>query len=259
MQQKLLDLLRHPLTGELPAGFRQPRVSRGEVGPQPFYRIAGAEDETPEEKAAREKAEAEASEKKFTQKELADKAAEEKRQGQRKATRDLMERFGFETVEEAEAFIKERREADDKAKTDADKAAEAAAKEKTASEKARRDAEAEKRNASIERALVRLGVDTGDEDDDDDEGDLPDAVILLARDLDDEADTDDIRTAAKALKERRPELFNVEATTTTKKPAAVIPGGKRGNRKTPDGVKPGEGGRNAAKRRGFKLPGETTD
>jgi hypothetical protein len=253
VQQKLPDfrILRHPITGELPAGFRQPRKTRGEVGLQPFYRIAGGapEDETPEEKAAREKREAEDSEKKFSQAELSAKLTEEKRQGERAAARKIMETLGFTTIEEAEQFIKDKRAADDKAKSDAEKAAEEVAREKAASEKARREADAEKRNATIERTLVKLGVNTGEDDDDD--GDLPDAVILLSQKLEADADVDDIRTAAKALKERRPELFDGEVTTDPKKKAATLPGGKRGTRKTPEGVKPGASGRAYVERRGW--------
>jgi hypothetical protein len=203
-------------------------------------------EETNEERQAREDREREEREsgRTFTQAELSAKAAEEKRQGERSAARKIMETLGFATIEEAEQFVKDKRAADEKVKTDAERAADEARADKLAAEKERKEAAAEKRTTRIERALVRAGAT---------EDDLDDATLLLSNKLEDDADVDDIAAAAKALKERRPELFAAPATAETKKKGA-LPGGKPGARKTPDGVKPGQAGRAAAIRRGHIKP-----
>lgn len=197
-------------------------------------------EETEDERQAREERERQErdSGRTFTQAELSAKAAEEKRQGERSAARKIMETLGFATIEEAEKFVKDKREADEKSKTDTQKREDELAERERKAEERERTATIRERVANHRSALVEAGA-RGD--------DLNDALRLFT--VADDATDEDITTAATALKGRRPELF--AATTAEPKKKGALPGGKPGARKTPDGVKAGAAGRAAAERRGF--------
>jgi hypothetical protein len=204
-------------------------------------------EETEEERQAREERERQDrdSGRTFTQAELTAKAAEEKHQGERKAARKIMETLGFDTIEEAERFVKDKREADEKSKTEAQRREdELKERERKAEEREAKAVERE-RIANHRSALVEAGA-RGD--------DLNDALRLFS--VDDDASEADIAAAATALKERRPELFAASATTESRT-RGHLPGGKPGARKAPDGVKPGAAGREYAKKRGWIK--DTTD
>jgi len=132
----------------------------------------------------------------MTQDELSAFAAKEKSQGKRSALKEWAAEHGFNSPDDAAAFIKAARQAQEEAMTEQEKREQAlAAKER---ELAAREAEAAARlrEATRKAVLVSLGA-TG--------VDLEDATALLRVDAD--ADDAAVREAAEKLKERRPELF----------------------------------------------------
>ena len=131
----------------------------------------------------------------FSQEDLNRIAAREKDEGKRAALADVAKTLGC-TLEEAAQIIKAHKEADDKQKSEAQRAQEAADKAKADAEKEKADAAREKHIARVERALLKAGVPDG-------------KLERVARMLDAEvgADLDKIEAAAKDLKKEFPELF----------------------------------------------------
>lgn len=226
--QQPTSLRRHPHTGEIlrPVYFTKDGTPR--------YPILGAaEGDEPSDETPRT----------FTQEEVNALATREKQQGKKAGARELLESLGFEKPEDAQAFIKAQRDAEESAKTEAQKLADQAARDKAEAEKSRAETAAEKRATQIERALLRAKV----KDDD-----LEDAAYLLAKDLDADADADAITAAATTLKERRKELFEDGAAGSShERRRSGLPKGRPGAPKKPEGAQRGAGGLAAAKARGF--------
>lgn len=95
-------------------------------------------------------------EKTFTQAEVNKMTAKEKGEGRRAAEKALADQLGVSLAEAAE-IIKKHREAEDAAKSEAEKERAAAAKEREAAEAAKREAATEVHEARIERALAAEG------------------------------------------------------------------------------------------------------
>ncbi|MGW1814135.1 hypothetical protein ACWCQM_11315 [Streptomyces sp. NPDC002125] len=186
----------------------------------------------------------------FTQDELTALAAKEKAQGERAGARAALEKvaadLGFTNLDDAKAFIEEGRKAKEAQLSEQEKRERELAEREAKAEAREKAAEARERTANRRAVLVGLGA-TGD--------DLDDASALLR--VADDADDTDIREAADALKQRRPELFGA---TRQPDPAAVPPaptglpaaGVPRPGANQP---KPGERGLAMLKRRG-KIPAD---
>ncbi|WP_327375820.1 hypothetical protein OG393_18770 [Streptomyces sp. NBC_01216] len=181
------------------------------------------------------------------QEELSRRFAREKDQGRRAGVRDLLSQLGFESAKALTEYVQAQREADQQQK-DAEQArlSEAERREQTAAERERQAQEREaaavarERDAARRAVLVGLGA-TGTE--------LEDAVVLLGRLVDPDADDTALARAADELKERRPELFGQRApqppTTPPSGSPSNIPGRSGG---TP--ARPGQLGLDIARRRG---------
>ncbi|WOX11420.1 hypothetical protein [Streptomyces sp. N50] len=139
------------------------------------------------------------------QEELSRRFAREKDQGRRAGVRDLLGNLGFDSAKSLTDFIDSQRQAEQERK-DAEQAqlSEVERREQTAAERERQAeqresaAAARERDAARRALLVGLGA-TGN--------DLDDAVLLLSRAADLDADTAALTQAAEDLKQRRPELF----------------------------------------------------
>lgn len=141
----------------------------------------------------------------FTQDDLDRIAAKEKAQGQRAGARQALEDFaaehGFNTVDDAKAFIAAARSAEEAKKSEEQKRQEELDRREQDLAQREAAAAAMQRSAARRAVLVGLGA-TGD--------DLEDAAALLR--VTDDADDQAVQDAAAALKERRPELFGVKKT-----------------------------------------------
>lgn len=167
-------------------------------------------------------------------------AADEKRQGKRAGERDTLAALGVESVDDAKALIAAAKQRQKDEETEAQTKAREAAEARAAADREKADAAAERRQASVERALIRAGVN---------EDDLDDAVVLLEKGLDKDADADAIKDAADKLKERREELFTSTGTKPPGRPAAPTPSGRPGPRNTPQDKPFGAGGLARAEKR----------
>ncbi|MEU8521223.1 hypothetical protein [Streptomyces sp. NPDC048577] len=181
------------------------------------------------------------------QEELSRRFAREKDQGRRAGVRDLLSQLGFESAKALTEYVQAQREADQQQK-DAEQArlSEAERREQTAAERERQAQEREavavarERDAARRAVLVGLGA-TGTE--------LEDAVVLLGRLVDPDADDTALARAADELKERRPELFGQPAP----QPPAAPPSGSPSNIPGRSGgtlPRPGQFGLDIARRRG---------
>lgn len=164
----------------------------------------------------------------FSQAEVTALAAREKQQGRSAALNEITEQLGC-TPEEAKAILDAHREAEDAAKTQAQRDAEAAAAAKAQAEADRAQAAADRRQARLERA-VPTGV----------EGTAAQVVVgqldarIGAAEITDEL----IATHLEAVKSELPGLF------TTSDPAP------------PTGKPPSPGGANPPPRPGSKTAAE---
>lgn len=149
--------------------------------------------------------------KKFTQGDLERHAAKEKRQGRRAATRELMEKFGFDSVEDAEEFIEKARKASSKpsGKDDPDGGSDdgsdaaAAAADRESKAKGREEAAARKETeADVRIALIAAGAPT-------DKTKLAEMARMI--DIETGADEDTIDDAVEEYKQRWPQLFGSDA------------------------------------------------
>lgn len=181
------------------------------------------------------------------QDELSRRFAREKDQGRRAGVRDLLGQLGFESAKSLTEYIESRRQAEQQQK-DAEQArlSEVERREQAAAERERQAQEREsaatarEREAARRAVLVGLGA-TGTE--------LEDAVVLLARELEPDADDAPLTQAAEDLKQRRPELFGAR----TPQAPAPPPSGSPSNVPARSGStppRPGQFGLDIARRRG---------
>jgi hypothetical protein len=181
------------------------------------------------------------------QEELSRRFAREKDQGRRAGVRDLLGQLGFESAKALTEFIENQRQAEQQ-RRDAEQArlSEAERREQAAAERERQaqereaEATARERDAARRAALVGLGA-TGPE--------LEDAVVLLARRIEPDADDSTLVQAAEELKQRRPELFDARSPQPPTSPPSGSPSnvpGRSGS--TPP--RPGQFGLDVARRRG---------
>ncbi|MFG2359389.1 hypothetical protein [Streptomyces sp. NPDC048521] len=153
----------------------------------------------------------------YTQEDLERIAAKEKDQGKRAGARQALEDFatehGFNSVDDAKAFIAAARQAEEAKKTEEQRLRDEL--ERIKAEAAAREAAAVARERAATRRAVLVGLGaTGD--------DLEDASALLR--VADDADEQAITEAATALKERRPELFGAKPAPQPN-PLPPAPGG----------------------------------
>ncbi|MFI0156220.1 hypothetical protein [Streptomyces lydicus] len=239
--------LHHPHTSTATAGWSHP------YAPNPYTFYADGGDTPPEggTPAAEVPKPGPPATKTFTQEEVAALAAKEKSQGERSGARRALEEFaaanGFSSADDAKAFIEAARQAKEDALSEEEKRK--AALDRREQELATREAAAvaAERVANRRSVLAGLGA-TGD--------DLDDAVALL-RSADD-ADDQQLRDDAEALKKRRPELFGTQppaAAAPNALPPAPggAPAGGPPARQASTG-KPGDRGREMARIRGHIKP-----
>ncbi|MFG2956397.1 hypothetical protein ACGF5O_22070 [Streptomyces sp. NPDC048291] len=181
------------------------------------------------------------------QDELSRRFAREKDQGRRAGIRDLLSQLGFESAKALTEYVQDQRQAEQQQKdADRERLSEVERREQVAAERERRAHEREtaatarEQDAARRAALVGLGA-TGAE--------LEDAVVLLSREIEPEADAALLARAAEELKQRRPELFDTAAPQTAAPPPSGsptrIPARSGG---TP--IRPGQFGLDIARRRG---------
>lgn len=172
---------------------------------------------------------------------LDSRLAGEKDSGRRNGNQRLASDLGFESVDTLRSYVDAQREAEKAQLSEAER------RQQELEERERKLTEREAQAAAAVHAanrrsvLVSLGA-TGD--------DLDDATALLR--VGNDATDDEVRKAAEALKERRPELFGATAppAATTPPPApGGAPAGGPPARQAPAG-KPGDRGREMARLRG---------
>jgi acyl carrier protein len=148
----------------------------------------------------------------FTQEQVSAIAAREKAEGRTAAEKALLEKLGVDSMDAVEALVKAQREADDKQKSEAQRAQEAAEQAKKDAEKARSQAVNESHAAKVERALLVGGAKLDR---------LSQAAKLV--DVEVGADEATVKAAIEKLKTDLPEFFGQAAP-----PAAPNsdPGGK---------------------------------
>lgn len=174
--------------------------------------------------------------------------ATEKRQGKKAGQTALLTELGFDSLDDAKAFVEKNKQAKPpKKKTgenDDDEAATAAAREReTAAEKRERLAAEKERKADLRGALRDAGVSRDD---------LDDVHALLDREVDAEYDEDELEEAVEALKERRPSFFgqkDEDAERPRPRAKAKIPAGGGPRRKTSQGKTGWDAGKARAQRR----------
>lgn len=181
------------------------------------------------------------------QDELSRRFAREKDQGRRAGVRDLLGQLGFESSKALTEYVQSQRQAEQQQK-DAEQArlSEVERREQAAAERERQAQEREaaavarERDAARRAVLVGLGA-TGTE--------LEDAVVLLGRLAEPDADDTTVVQAAEELKQRRPELFGPRALQAPAPP----PSGSPSNVPSRSGStppRPGQLGLDIARRRG---------
>ncbi|MEV6839964.1 hypothetical protein AB0N17_36660 [Streptomyces sp. NPDC051133] len=175
----------------------------------------------------------------LSQKHLNTLMAREKDQGGRAAIRTLVDKLGFSSASALEEFITQARHVEQEQLTEAQRREQALAEREQAAIARETAAAAKEREASRRSVLVSAGAAGRD---------LDDAVALLGVTVD--ADDSALEEAVQELKERRPELFSVSASSG---PAA--PGGAPASvpPPRPGGVDrtPGAAGLEMARRRGL--------
>ncbi|MGI5401911.1 hypothetical protein ACQEVG_21200 [Streptomyces sp. CA-135486] len=183
------------------------------------------------------------------QDELSRRFAKEKDQGRRAGVRDLLGNLGFDSAKALTDFIESQRQAERERK-DAEQAqlSEVERREQTAAERERQAeqresaAAARERDAAQRALLVGLGA-TG--------SDLDDAVVLLSRAADPDANDAALTQAAEDLKQRRPELFSQQhLPTPPPAPPSGSPSGGIPPRSGGTPSRPGLLGLDIARRRG---------
>lgn len=175
----------------------------------------------------------------LSQKHLNTLMAREKDQGGRAAVRTLVDKLGFSSTSALEQFITQARHVEQEQLTEAQHREQALAEREQAAIARETAAATKEREASRRSVLLSAGAAGRD---------LDDAVALLR--VTDDADDSALEEAVQELKERRPELFSVAASSG---PAA--PGGAPASvpPPRPGGVDrtPGAAGLEMARRRGL--------
>lgn len=181
------------------------------------------------------------------QEELSRRFAREKDQGRRAGVRDLLTQLGFESAKALTEYVQSQRQAEQQQKdAERERLSEVERREQTAAERERQAREREaaatarEQDAARRTALVALGA-TGTE--------LEDAAVLLAREIEPDADENTLARTAEELKQRRPELFGAPAPQAPAPPPSGSPAGvpaRTGG--TPP--QPGQFGLDIARRRG---------
>ncbi|MGW2886440.1 hypothetical protein ACWDDN_13985 [Streptomyces griseoruber] len=181
------------------------------------------------------------------QNELSRRLTREKDQGRRAGVRDLLGQLGFESARDLTEYVQSQRQAEQQQKdAERERLSEVERREQTAAEREHQAQEREaaatarEQDAARRAALVGLGA-TGAE--------LEDAVALLAREIEPDADETALTRAAEELKRRRPELFDTTAPQAPVPPPSGSPAGvppRTGG--TPP--RPGQFGLDIARRRG---------
>jgi hypothetical protein len=187
-----------------------------EDGGKALPRIAGGDDEEdppkpkPEDQGDKDG--------KFTQEQVNQIGSREKKEGRKAATKELLEKLGFESIEDAEEAVKGWRKKDDDAKDEETKRREKLEADNAEAEQQKKETAREKRIAKAERRLVALGLKVPKKTDKDgneiDEIDEDAADKLLQRaiknlevDWDKDIDTEDLTAAIADLKKDLPILF----------------------------------------------------
>jgi hypothetical protein len=174
------------------------------------------------------------------QDELSRRLTREKDQGRRSGVRDLLGQLSFESAQALTDYVEGQREAEQTRLSEIER------RERDATEAVRQAqdreaaATARERDAARRAVLVGLGA-TGP--------DLEDAAVLLAREVEPDADDSALTQAAEDLKQRRPELFGARAS----QPPAAPPSGSPSNvpgRSAGTPPRPGQSGLDIARRRG---------
>jgi hypothetical protein len=186
------------------------------------------------------------------QDELSRRFAREKDQGRRAGVRDLLGQLGFDSAKALTEYVQTQRQVAQEQK-DAEQArlSEVERREQAAAESERQAREREaaaltrERDAARRALLVGLGA-TGAEE-------LEDAVVLLGRIAEPDADDDALAQAAEELKERRPELF-AQPTSMLTPPPSGSPSGGIPSRSGGTPPRPGQLGLDIARRRGHLKP-----
>ncbi|WP_328769398.1 hypothetical protein [Streptomyces sp. NBC_00286] len=181
------------------------------------------------------------------QDELSRRFAREKDQGRRAGVRDLLGQLGFESAKALTEYVESQRQAEQQQKaaeqarlSEVERREQAAAERERQAQERESAATAREREAARRAVLVGLGA-TGTE--------LEDAVVLLARELEPDADNATLTQAAEDLKQRRPELFGARVPQAPAPPPSGSPSnvpGRSGG--TPP--QPGQFGLEIARRRG---------
>ncbi|MEU0443584.1 hypothetical protein ABZ202_28285 [Streptomyces sp. NPDC006186] len=181
------------------------------------------------------------------QDELSRRFAREKDQGRRAGVRDLLGQLGFESAKALTEYVQHQRQAEQQQKdAERERLSEVERREQAAAERERQAQEREaaatarEQDAARRAALVGLGASGAE---------LEDAVVLLAREVEPDADEAALTRAAEELKQRRPELF---VSTSPQTPASPPSGSPAGVPARSGGipVRPGQLGLDIARRRG---------
>lgn len=165
----------------------------------------------------------------FTQADVDRIAGRRASEGEKAATRKLMEDLGVTDAKEAKRLLDAARAADEKNKTDLQKAQDLAAQHETSAQQSKREAAEAKLQLKIDRKLLKAGADTGR---------LERISKNVFIDLPDDADDSAIDTAIEAMKSETPEWFKTDDSGDTTKPKKTgpAPSGKAQDGKGP---KPG--------------------
>ncbi|MFE0642104.1 MULTISPECIES: hypothetical protein [unclassified Streptomyces] len=208
---------------------------------RPIYPILGASSDDPGESTTGETGETGgAAVVTIPQEELSRRFAREKDQGRRAGVRDLLGQLGFESAKALTEYVQNQRQAEQERLSETERREQAAVERERLAQEREAAAAARERDAVRRATLVSLGA-TGTE--------LEDAVVLLSRTADPDADDAALVQATKELKERRPELFGQRSPQT---PAPPPSGGPSNVPARSGGTppRPGQLGLDIARRRG---------
>lgn len=188
--------------------------------PVPLWGADGSDEgeEGSEGEGSQEESSTEESTRTLTSAELEAMTARAASRGSRKAVKTLRDELGFESVDEMKAFIQAKREAEQEALSDQEKATKAAEAKALEAEAEKNAASALRRSVLIERQIVRAGVT--------DEKKTERIATLVHAELDPDLDSDEwneaMVTAVASLEKDMPELF------AGKRPAGSGDGGAQG-------------------------------
>lgn len=174
----------------------------------------------------------------FTQADITRVATREKEEGKQAAIRALQDELGVD-LETAKAIVKNAKEADERSKTEAQKAADAAARAQTKAEEKEREATATAHQAQLALQFVLAGVT--------DEAKIGRYSKLVEVPVG--AKPEEIKTAVAKLKEEEPALFG----GTTPPPPAGNGGRPPAPNSDPKGNPPAQTQSDDAYKRGLDL------